>query len=274
MFYSAWGKILGAFFGFSLAGPVGALFGILIGALFDQGLNYSKGVEPRLLRGQSRKIFHSVTFSVMGHIAKADGRVSEDEIRVTREWMKKMRLNAQEQREAIASFSQGKMPSFQLDLVLGELKYACRQNPGLLKMFVDIQYRAVATNTRRVNINKQQVLNKVFIRLGFIPVFPTVASQQSHERFYQQHSEYSQQHQQAYQPPRYVDELAAAYQLLECSERSTPMEIKKAYRKKISKHHPDKLIAKGLSEKLLKEGTEYAQKIQSAYEKIRQSREF
>ena len=42
----------------------------------------------------------------------------------------------------------------------------------------------------------------------------------------------------------------------------------------LSKNHPDKLIAKGLSEKQVKQGTEQAQKIQAAYEKVRQLRGF
>ena len=42
MWRNAWGKILGAFFGFSLAGPVGALFGIIIGNFFDKGLGLAQ----------------------------------------------------------------------------------------------------------------------------------------------------------------------------------------------------------------------------------------
>lgn len=284
MFHNAWGKILGAFFGFSLAGPLGALFGILIGTLFDKGLSYSRGTDPSLLRGQTRKVFHSATFSVMGHIAKSDGQVSEDEIELARKAMNEMRLNIQEQKEAIASFTHGKNASFQLNLVLGELKFACREQPALLRMFIEIQYRVVTARGGRVDIRKQRLVNHIFTQLGFVPVFKIFEYRRANEDFYSQYSQYQQYQQQQHQQYQqyqnytsshhYVDELAEAYKTLNVSDRSTAAEIKKAYRQQMSKHHPDKLIAKGLSEQQVKEGTVKAQKIQAAYEKIRQSRGF
>lgn len=274
MWNSAWGKILGAFFGFSIAGPIGALFGIFVGNLFDKGLGYAKPADPGSIRGQTRKVFNHVTFSVMGHIAKSDGRVSEEEIEAARSVMETLRLSVAEQREAIESFAQGKLPSFQLGLVLTELRHACRQQPTLLKMFVEMQYNAVISTHRRVDIHKQRLLNSIFEQLGFVPMFRTQQSyQRSQGNQYSQYSQYSNSQRQYYHEPQ-VDEVAQAYQTLGISASSTATEIKKAYRKKMSVHHPDKLIAKGLSEKQVKQGTEQAQKIQAAYEKVRQLRGF
>ncbi len=276
---SVWGKILGGFFGYSLAGPLGAIFGILVGGLFDRGFNAirSGSVDPHSIRGETRKVFNEITFSVMGHIAKADGRISEDEIEIARETMRTLKLNISEQREAIRAFTDGKAEDFQLGLALTELKQVCRQQPSLLKMFVEIQYRAVSAGSRRVDINKQKLVNTVFERLGFIPMFQTAQSSysQSHSHSYSDFNyRQHQQRQHSYTPPPYVDELAEAYKTLDISERSTADEIKKAYRKKMSQHHPDKLIARGLSDSQVKQGTAQAQKIQAAYEKVRSSRGF
>jgi DnaJ like chaperone protein len=268
MWRNFWGKILGAFFGFSVAGPIGALFGIFIGNLFDKGLGLAQTATPFFMGGQTKKIFNHVTFAVMGHIAKSDGRISEREIEIAREVMKTIRLSSSEQREAINSFAQGKLPSFQLGLALTELRFACRQQPTLLKTFVEIQYNAVVSSgSNQVNIHKQRLLNTVFEQLGFIPMFRTYSYNQSQNQEGYSHSQY-----RPYQQQSRVDELALAYQTLDISEHSTAAEIKKAYRKKMSVHHPDKLIAKGLSEKEVKQATEKAQKIQAAYEKIRQVR--
>lgn len=270
MWRNFWGKILGAFFGFSVAGPIGAIFGIFIGNLFDKGLGLAETATPLFMRGQTRKIFNHVTFAVMGHIAKSDGRVSEREIEIAREVMKTIRLSSSEQRDAINSFAEGKLTSFQLGLALTELRFACRQQPSLLKTFVEIQYNAVVSSgSNQVNIHKQRLLNTVFEQLGFIPMFRTYSYNQSQKQGYSSYSQY-----RSYQHQSRVDEVALAYQTLGISQQSTAAEIKKAYRKKMSVHHPDKLIAKGLSEKEVKQATEEAQKIQAAYEKIRQSRGF
>jgi DnaJ like chaperone protein len=41
----------------------------------------------------------------------------------------------------------------------------------------------------------------------------------------------------------------------------------------MSRHHPDKLVAKGLPEEMMKLATEKTQEIRAAYERIRQSRD-
>ena len=85
---SWWGKIIGGFFGYLLAGPFGLLLGIIIGNIFDGGLaqnwqNTGFGVNPADQQ-RTQQAFFKATFTVMGHVAKADGRVSADEIRTAK----------------------------------------------------------------------------------------------------------------------------------------------------------------------------------------------
>ena len=47
------------------------------------------------------RLFFEATFEVMGQIAKVDGRVSEDEVRVARRIMAGMRLNEEQVQSAI-----------------------------------------------------------------------------------------------------------------------------------------------------------------------------
>jgi len=49
-------------------------------------------------------------------------------------------------------------------------------------------------------------------------------------------------------------------------------EIKKAYRRLMNQHHPDKLVSKGLPEEMIRLATQKTQEIKAAYERIRQAR--
>ena len=53
---------------------------------------------------------------------------------------------------------------------------------------------------------------------------------------------------------------------------STEAEVKKAYRRLMSQHHPDKLVAKGLPEEMMKLAKEKTQEISAAYELIKEAR--
>ena len=82
--------------------------------------------------------FRSV-FLVMGHLAKADGRVSEDEIRAARAIMSEFRLGEREIRLAMDLFTQGKRRDFPLEATLQELRRLCGRRTDVCRMFVQIQ---------------------------------------------------------------------------------------------------------------------------------------
>lgn len=264
------GKIIGAFFGLLLVQNLfGLLLGLVIGNFFDKGMR----LNPRSKIGRSRnkqtsnvqRIYFKTTFLVMGHIAKADGRVTENEIRVARSVMKRMRLSDEKKREAIRYFTTGKHASFQLEPILTALLQACRQQRLLLRMFVEIQHQAAMANGF-VAPSQQRILQHICIRLGIAPFFSQYQSNSQ-----QQHSHYKHYQRKA---PIKRNTLQEAYHLLNVPQSASAAEIKKAYRKLTSQNHPDKLIAKGLPEEMIKIATEKTQKIRAAYEEIKSARGF
>ena len=99
------GKGLGGLIGAFVGGPVGSIVGVIVGHRVDE----------------IRRVFFEATFEVMGHVAKADGRVSEDEVQVARRIMQAMRLTDEQVQEAIEHFTRGKRARYPLEERLGEL---------------------------------------------------------------------------------------------------------------------------------------------------------
>lgn len=249
--------ILFGFFGMVLGGPLGLLLGCVIGYALDQQLMpFWRANLSQQQTNAVQKIFFTTTFQVMGHIAKADGRVSEQEIRAARYIMQYLGLNDEMKQWAIQSFNDGKQSEFHLDAALNQLRSACRQRPSLLHIFTEIQWQMVQADGV-IHPNKQKTLQYICEYLGISSKYTA---------FRQQHGYGSQQ------PYAHLTELEEAYQLLGLSKHATNAEIKKSYRKLMSENHPDRLIAKGLPPEMIKVATEKTQRIKAAYETIKKTK--
>ena len=65
--------------------------------------------------------------------------------------------------------------------------------------------------------------------------------------------------------------LQDAYGILGLTSSATMAEVKKAYRRLMNQNHPDKLVAKGLPEEMMRLAKEKTQKISKAYETIQKA---
>jgi DnaJ like chaperone protein len=262
-----WGKIIGAFLGYLMMGHIGALVGIFIGNIFDRGLaeHFS---NPHWhfhseKRHQVQKVFFETIFSVMGYLAKADGRVTENEIQIAKTLMKEMGLKSKQIERAKICFNEGKKTDFDLRTTLISLQSIVHDNPELVRLFIDIQYRAAQVDG--LNVAKQEAFNTMLRYLGFAPLH------KQHRFFddfvyntYKDEDDSSQQnHQQTHHGI-----LDHAYGILDIPKNASKQDVKRAYRRLMSRNHPDKLIAKGLPEEMIKIANEKTQKIRKAYEKI------
>jgi len=262
------GKIVGVFLGAVLGGPVGALIGIAIGHMFDiglfdkwlQSLGFSRGASRQ---ANIRQIFFNSTFTIMGYLAKSDGRISENEIRTARHVMNQLGLNAAMREEAVQFFTLGKQADFDVTAALSQLKKSCWHHPSLLRTFLEIQLQMAYADGRQISARKQEALKNICAQLGV-----TGFNFSHFEKRYRAEQNY--QHYQPQQNPR--QHLQDAYKILEVPSSATDVEIKKAYRRMMSKNHPDKLIAKGLPPEMIKIATQKTQQIKSAYENIKKTR--
>lgn len=280
-----WGKVIGTVLGFITGRALGAVLGFFIGHMFDK--HYSQdfnqmGGFSRFFTSQdelkSQAIFFHALFSVMGHVAKSDGQVTNAEINMASALMDQMDLQGDVRSEAQQAFREGKAHDFPLKEILKEFSVSCHGRRDVLQVFLEILIQAAFADGKVVP-KEQQLLERVADILGFKQHeflyllsmyeaelrFRSAQSQQQRNRgsSQRQRQQYSQQ-----------QSMADAYKILGISQGDDSKKIKKAYRKLMSETHPDKLISKGLPKQAIEIAKAKAQDIQSAYELVKQQKGF
>ncbi len=270
---SWWGKIIGGAFGFMLGGPLGALFGTALGHNIDRGLDRGlrrTAFERRGVdfddRERTQTAFFTATFAVMGRLAKADGHVTRDEIQSAEALMDQMGLNPELKRVAQNLFNQGKQADFDLDELLDQFRQECHRRRSLMRIFIELQLQAAYADGF-LHPDERQLLLHVCETLGFTRFeFNVLEAMVRAEQHFRRMA--------SARPERAGIRLQDAYALLNVKPSAKPAEIKRAYRRLISQHHPDKLVSKGLPEEMLKVATQKTQEIKAAYETVREARGF
>ena len=248
-------RILGLLVGFALAGPLGGFIGFLIGLYIDKGLGIRHQGKFRFANVFKQQFLETM-FILMGHVAKADGRISELEITHARNFMQQIRLSETQKEQAIRWFYQGKNQQFNLDELLLRLRpYSATPHIRLLvRALADI----ISVNGK-AHPEQQRILVQICDYFG-------LPHPQFHQ--YQQYNQYHYQH----AAPRKEHNLAKAYLTLGITVDAKEGDIRKAYRRLLSKHHPDKVSARGGNANEIKIATEKTHQIRTAYEQIMQAR--
>lgn len=276
-----WGKVLGGLFGFMFGRIPGAILGVIVGHMFDKGYSQDfnqMGGFSRFFTSQddlkSQAIFFHALFSVMGHVAKADGKVTDEEIRVASNLMDQMGLSGDTRKEAQQAFREGKAADFPLKVILRELYQSCHGRRDILQVFLEILIQAAYADGR-LDRREQAVLEKAAEALGFKQheFLYLVSMFEAEVRFRQgsAHQRRGQQRGSAYQSGPSLDD---AYRILGVKAADDDKSVKRAYRKLMGEHHPDKLVSKGLPKQAMEIAKTKAQDIQAAYELVKRERGF
>lgn len=315
------GKLVGGAFGALAGGPVGAILGLIAGHLVDDKLEGESGAREALRRRPLHRVedaavaedesddegeavgdpkavnalFFQVTFEVMGHVAKADGRVSDEDIRAARSVMTEFRLREAQTAEAISHFTAGKDPGYDLSRAVMALRKVCAGRPDLLRNFLEIQLRtALAAND--LGGPTRPMLLRVAAMLGVggleFARLETVLRQRLRARGGGRASAGTAggaagaagarpgggrregRAEGAGRAPGAVPRmsLTEAYDVLGVRAGAGDEAVLKAYRRQLSRHHPDKLRANGLPESMLEHAKQRTQQIIEAWDIIRAAR--
>lgn len=274
---SVLGKIIGALVGLLLfRHPFGLIIGGFFGHLWDIG-----ALRPQPLRSGAPNSFIAPLFALAGAIAKSDGRVSEQEIAATENLMARMQLSPDQRASAIERFSAGKQPNFAVHLTIADLKAwtGGRRDLAflLLDMLLDIVYAEGPLSP-----NKFALVRKLCWSLGVHErELAALAAMRGYAyaadggayggQAYGSGRTYGYGYDSAREAPR-TSTGKDPYAVLGISRDAGEREIKRAYRKLISQHHPDKLG--DVPAELKRRAEERAREINAAYERIQEEKGF
>ena len=252
-----WGRVIGGSIGLAGFGPLGAMLGFYIGSKFDQRLSSvgSAADGPQGWTSQERiqTAFFTATFSVLGYVSKLDGHVSPQEIQYADFIMKNMSLSADQRRVAVGLFNAGKGADFQLDPVLKQFSKECRNQKNIKRLFVQMQLGG-AISDGKIDAYENESIRYIADFLGFSV------------------QEYEQMYNSVASSGKKAPSLSEDFKILGLSEDADDADIKRAYRRKMSQMHPDKLVSKGLPDEMIEVATEKTKQIRAAYDRIREVR--
>jgi len=259
-FFAAFiGLLVGGFINFKLSGG-------LIGQL--SGFGNVGGITG--IKTGKQAVFFETVFTLMGKLAKADGRVSEQEIDHVEKFMTQLNMSAPHRKQAINHFQAGAKSDFDIEPLIQHFNTTTANSPNLKQMLMIYLVR-VALADGQLHPKESDLMRDIAHQLGYSEQAfeQLLAMLQGQDHFAGGHYQQQTGGVGGYTSPSAID---AAYQALGVSKDNSDAEIKKSYRRLVREYHPDKLMGQGLPEEMIKEATERSQEIQTAYDLIKKSR--
>ena len=252
---SWFGKITGGTLGFMMGGPLGAIAGAALGhSLFDADAQD----QPRRItsREEQEMIFFVSVFTLVGKMAKADGKITQDEINFIEHFMaNQLKLGVKQREYAISIVRASKDDNTPIEDYLKQFAQIFPHS-DMHFMLYEVLF-TVAMADGHIHPEEEALLRKISPYLKVQRnIFEAMQA-----RFKGSSSKRSS-----------ASELANHYKVLDCTPEMSDAEIKKIYRKKCREFHPDTLASRGLSEEFMELANKEIVKINEAYEAIKKSR--
>ena len=234
-------------------------------SLEDWWQDYVFQLEHSGYKAGTQTVFFIALFSVLGRMARVDGRIRPTELAQNRKVMDQLKLNAQQQQLATRLFSTGAQANFNLDQILGRFNRLCSHRVSLLQIFVEVQLQ-MALADGVMQSSEQELLNKICKRLDIsqaifnriekrVRVVKPVDGSQTQSK-----------------KPAKAMSLASACELLGVSRWDSEQSITHAYRRHLSLNHPDKMMARGCNDAEIQAAIVRVQEIKWAYEIVSKSK--
>ena len=262
-----YGKLIGAVLGAIIGrGLLGAIVGFVIGHQFDRKAGgTSRAARPGAVPSRDlQSLFFRATFQVMGHVAKADGRVTEQEIDAARAAMRRFSLTDADVQRAIDLFTEGKSPGLPARGHARGVPGRVGRPGGPAPAVRADPARGRAPGgrhqpRRRVPCSRACAARSASPPSNLPPSRPCCACAARRAR----------------RVPRRVRPRTAwrtPTRCWACAPDASDADVTLAYRRLMSQNHPDKLVANGLPQSMIEAAHERTRQILEAYEVIRKHR--
>jgi DnaJ like chaperone protein len=257
-----WGKIVGGTAGFAVGGPIGAIIGAVAGHAFDhyraeqgrRGLGAKNQGEPPLFYedpAETRRIaFATAVIALGAKLAKADGRVTPDEIRAFR---RVFQIHDDEVGDVARIYNQARASTEGFEAYARQIALMFQGDRYLLGELLTGLFD-VARSDGELNRAELDFLRRVAAIFGF----DQAAFEEIHRRFAAS--------------VRQMSGADDAYSVLGLSRSATDEQVRKAYRQLVREHHPDRLVAKGLPKEFVEHANKTLANINVAYDRIAKER--
>lgn len=240
---SIWGKIVGSAAGLALGGPLGALLGGLAGHAVDRMREDSED-DP------TRHIAFTIGVIALGaKMAKADGRVTADEVRAFRQVF---RIPPDEEKNVGRLFDQAKRDARGFEPYARQIAGLFRDNPAVLEELLGALFH-IARADGVIHADELTYLREVARIFGF--------DDDAFERIRIEHLG----------PAAVAD--TDPYRLLGVAADADDATIKAAHRRLVRENHPDVLTAQGLPPEFVDLANEKLATINAAYDRIKAERQ-
>ncbi len=260
------GTLIGGSLGFVVGGPLGAIIGGAIGSNFGEGgpkvhpgarvngQNYrrpgtgTRGFNPL----EAQQTFMIAMISLAAKVAKADGSVTEAEVKSFDKFLKdQLGMAAEERRVAARIFNEARDSHIPAEDFARQIRQLMGHQPARLRDMISL-LMSIAMADGHLHAAEERLIKSIARQMGLT------------DRDYEEAAS-------MFNPQV---SLSASYTVLGVTMGATDDEVKKAYRKLAREYHPDVVTNKGMGEDFQKFAAEKMRAVNAAYDSVKEARGF